>query len=164
MRKVMLGMLAWWGVVAVQAQPACSIDLLPALDKINALRAQGAMCGNRRMANAGPVRAHPALDASARSFAQDLATQDRLSHLNTAGQALRARLRESGYAMRTAAENVAGGAETLDEVLEQWMASPLHCENLMAPEFQEFGLACATGSGALERFWVLQLAQPARAP
>lgn len=100
------------------------------------------------------------LMASARRYAQELAARDRIDHLGAAGSSLRARLREGGYAMRTAGENLAGGPETLDEAMAQWLASPAHCENLMLAEFQEFGLACVSGPGRYKHYWVLHLAAP----
>ena len=62
--------------------------------------------------------------------------------------------------MQVAGENLAGGPETLDEALAVWIASPVHCENLMWPAFTEFGLACVRGTGKFQRYWVLHLAQP----
>ncbi len=66
--------------------------------------------------------------------------------------------------MQVSAENLAGGPETLDEVLAQWLASPAHCEHLMAADLQEFGLACAAHPDSQRRYWVLQLATPAGGP
>ncbi|MFN3305031.1 MAG: CAP domain-containing protein, partial [Roseateles sp.] len=109
------------------------------------------------------LRWHDALAAAAQRHAQDLAARGRLDHLGAEGASLRTRLRAAGYALRQAGENLAGGPETLDEALAQWLASPVHCENLMEPQFQELGLACVTGAGPLQRYWVLQLAAPARA-
>jgi uncharacterized protein YkwD len=63
--------------------------------------------------------------------------------------------------MRVSGENLAGGPQTLDEALAQWLASPTHCENLMAAEFEDFGLACVASRGRLQRYWVLQMAAPA---
>lgn len=147
--------------VPVRALDGCPVDVEAAQRTLNALRAQAQTCGARQWPAVQPLRGHPALAESARRYAAELATLDRLDHVGTHGATLRTRLREVGYAMRVSGENLAGGPETLEEALAQWLASPAHCENLMAADFDEFGLACVAGPGRLQRYWVLQLAAPA---
>ena len=148
------------------AMPAagCQPDAEVAARAINALRAQARSCGARLMPAAPALRWQATLDDTARRHAADIAARDRLDHLSASGASLRARLHEAGYLMRLSGENLAGGGETLDETLGQWLASPAHCENLMLADFQEFGLACAPGAGQLQRYWVLELAAPLAQP
>lgn len=148
------------GVAAATSGPDCQPAAADVERSLNALRAQARACGERSLPQAPALRWQALLAASAQRHAQDLAARDRLDHLGADGAALRMRLRAAGYAMRQAGENLAGGAETLDEALAQWLASPAHCENLMGAEFQEVGLACVTGPGQLQRYWVLQLGAP----
>ncbi|RZL35943.1 MAG: CAP domain-containing protein [Rubrivivax sp.] len=140
-------------VLAADCQP----DAETATRALNAVRAQAQSCG----AAAPALRWHALLGASAHRHALELADRDRLDHVSASGATLRTRLREAGYAMRVSGENLAGGPVTLDEALAQWLASAGHCQNLMLADFQEFGLACVTGPGKLQRYWVLQLAAPA---
>lgn len=146
---------------AAAAEPTCQPDEAAALAALNALRAQARQCGATSWPAAPALRAHPLLAGTAHRYAQELAARDRIDHVGAAGDSLRARLRESGYVMRLSAENLAGGPETLDEALAQWLASPAHCENLMLAEVQDVGLACVSGPGRLQRYWVLHLAAPA---
>jgi uncharacterized protein YkwD len=127
---------------------------------LNAVRQLAQRCGDRAFAPGSALQANPLLEASALRYAQELSARDRIDHVGQASTSLRARLRESGYAMQVAGENLAGGPETLDEALAVWIASPVHCENLMWPAFTEFGLACVRGTGKFQRYWVLHLAQP----
>jgi uncharacterized protein YkwD len=127
---------------------------------LNLLRHQAQRCGERVFAAASELQVNPLLEASALRYAQELAARDRIDHVGQASSSLRARLRESGYAMQVAGENLAGGPETLDEALAGWIASPVHCENLMWPAYTEFGLACVRGTGKFQRYWVLHLAKP----
>jgi len=143
------------------AEPSCQPAADAVQSALNAVRAKAQPCGARTWPAAPALRESPLLAESARRYALELAGHDRLDH--GAAGSLRARLREAGYVMRTAGENLAGGPETLDEALAQWLASPAHCENLMLPDFQEFGLACVNGTGQLQRYWVLHLAAPAAA-
>lgn len=156
---LLLPSLVCAGLAVAHGEP-CRPEAETARAALNALRAQARSCGGRVLPAAPPLRWLPLLDDSAQRQARDLATRDRLDHVGAAGASLRSRLREAGYPMRVAGENLAGGPETLDEVLAQWLASPAHCENLMAADVQEFGLACANGSGALQHYWVLHLAAP----
>lgn len=149
---------------AALAQTDCQPADEAARAALAALRAQPQRCGERLWPAVPALRESPVLAQTARRFAQELAARDRIEHVGAAGDSLRARLREAGYVMRLSAENLAGGPETLDEAMAQWLASPAHCENLMLAEVQEFGLACVTGPGRFQRYWVLHLAAPAAPP
>ena len=145
---------------AAMAAPGCQPDADATVRALNTLRAQAQTCGHRAWPAAPALRWQATLGGSARRYAQELAARDRLDHVGAHGATLRTRLREAGYVMRVSGENLAGGPETLDEVLALWLASPAHCENLMGAEFEEVGLACVAGPGQLQRYWVLQLAAP----
>jgi uncharacterized protein YkwD len=148
--------------------PAHAGDCPPAPEAVvaavNALRAQPRSCGARAWAAAPALRWQPLLADAAARHARDLAARDRLDHAGADGATLRQRLRAAGYAMRLSGENLAGGPETLDEVLAVWLASPAHCDNLMQAGFEEVGLACVAGPGRLQRYWVLELATPRSSP
>lgn len=149
-------------VPQARALDDCQVDAEQAQRALNALRARGQACGNRRWSAALPLRWHATLGESARRYAVELASLDRLDHVSASGATLRTRLHEAGYRMRASGENLSGGPETLEQALAQWLASPAHCDNLMAADFEEFGLACAVGPGRLQRYWVLQLAAPVK--
>jgi len=156
-------LLALAGSALAAPQGGCEgVDAEASVRAVNALRGQARQCGERTLPAAASLRWQATLAGSAQRYAQELARRDRLDHVGEAGASLRMRMREAGYLMRAAGENLAGGPETLDEALAQWLASPTHCENLMGAEFEEFGLACATGPGQLQRYWVLQLGAPVR--
>jgi uncharacterized protein YkwD len=170
MLRSSLLLVAWvWAagaVLATEPQPACQPDADQALAALNALRAQARRCGPVEWAAARPLRWNSELQVSTLRFAEELARRDEITHAGTgkASGSLRARLRDAGYAMRLAAENLAGGPESLPEALELWAASPTHCENLMLADVSEVGLACVVGPGHLQRYWVLHLATPLRPP
>jgi uncharacterized protein YkwD len=151
-------------VPRARALDDCQAEPEQAQRAVNALRARGQTCGNRLWPAVPALRWHAALGESSRRYAVELATLDRLDHVGANGATLRTRLREAGYVMRASGENLAGGPETLDEALAQWLASPAHCENLMAADFEDFGLACVASRGKLQRYWVLEMAAPAGRP
>ncbi|KQV88238.1 CAP domain-containing protein [Pelomonas sp. Root1237] len=164
MRALLPLLLGLTALAPAVAQQSCQPDAAAVQAMLNALRTQPQACGERVWPAVAALRASTVLADSARRYAEELAARDRIDHVGAAGTSLRTRLREAGYLMRSAGENLAGGPETLDEAMAQWLASPAHCENLMAVDFQEFGLACVTGPGRLQRYWVLHLAAPATRP
>lgn len=148
------------GAVAAGPQPACPAapDLQQqALALVNTLRAQARSCGAAVLPAAAALRWDPRLLASAQAYAEELARRDTLSHEGQQARSLRERLRTAGYRMRLAGENLAAGPDTVEEALAQWLASPAHCDNLMAAEFDDMGLACVPGQGRYEHYWVLHL-------
>lgn len=164
MRSLLLLLLVLSGPAPAAPDGGCQPDAQASAAALNALRAQARQCGSHFWPAAPALRWQAALGDSAQRYALELARRDRVEHVGEAGQSLRARLHEAGYALRMAGENLAGGPETLDEALAHWLASATHCENLMTIEFQDFGLACVTGPGHWQRYWVLQMAAPAGRP
>ncbi|HEV6963924.1 CAP domain-containing protein [Roseateles sp.] len=164
MRSSLLLCLALAASASVGAAEGCAVEPEAAVRAVNALRAEGRRCGPRWWPAAPALRWQAQLAESTRRYAEELAQHDRLDHVGEGGANLRTRLLEAGYAMRVAGENLSGGPQALDEALADWLASPPHCENLMAPDFEEFGLACVGGPGRLQRYWVLQLAAPRSSP
>lgn len=145
---------------AAWADPGCQPTAEAVAAALNGVRSRAQQCGERVWPAVAPLRENAVLAASARRYALELAARDRVDHIGAAGDSLRVRLREVGYVMRVSGENLAGGPETVDEALAQWLASPAHCENLMLADFQEFGLACVSGPGRFQRYWVLHVAAP----
>ena len=164
MRALLPLLLGVAGLAPAVADEGCQPATEAAHAALNALRARAQQCGGRVWPAAPSLRPNPVLAESAHRYALELAARDRVDHVGAAGTSLRTRLREAGYAMRVSGENLAGGPETLDEAMAQWLASPAHCENLMLADFQEFGLACVNGPGQFKHYWVLHLAAPLATP
>lgn len=147
------------GAPALAAPLTCPADLEASLAKINALRLRPQLCGGRSVPAAAPLRWDARLAASAQRFAEELRRRDLLSHEGQDLPRLRDRLRAAGYPFRAGGENLAAGAETVDDALEQWRESAGHCENLMQPNFRDVGLACviAAPDAQYMSYWVLHL-------
>lgn len=54
-------------------------------------------------------------------------------------------LRKNGYTHAYAAENLASGFETVQVLLEGWMESPGHRDNILSPLYNECGVAILDG-------------------
>jgi uncharacterized protein YkwD len=95
------------------------------------------------------------LYASALEHSTDLAMSDTFSHYGSGTEyditgngepsIFYERIVANGYSnYYSVGENIAGGQETLDEVMYAWLNSPGHCENIMNPNYTEVGVAIVT--------------------
>jgi uncharacterized protein YkwD len=103
-----------------------------------------------------PLALQPRLIESAKWKAQDMAKRNYFEHEDRPGHDYINRARENGYSdWRYLGENIAAGQRTPEEVVEEWMASPGHRENILRPEFREIGIAFATETHSeYQRYWV----------
>jgi uncharacterized protein YkwD len=147
---------------AVDAGCASAEFAREVLQRINALRQRGAVCGRRGAFGAlAPVQWHPQLAAGASAYAHEMAAYGHFGHAGPAGGALDQRLRASGYPFRVAAENIASGQQSIDEVLGSWMNSEGHCTNIMNGALRDVGMACADGQPQdAGPYWTLMLGTP----
>lgn len=131
-----------------------------ALAKLNDYRAAQARCGVQgRFGAAAPVTWQPVLAAVATAHSRDMARRNSLNHGSSDGRTLTQRLDAAGYAWSAAAENIAAGQPQLAQVLSDWVRSPAHCANQMAPTYTEAGLACQRAADGTP-YWTLVLAKP----
>jgi uncharacterized protein YkwD len=150
---------------AMQAGASCSVPRLKAevLARVNAARARGANCGSAgHFGPAPPLVWNDALARAAERHSQDMVAHNLFSHTGSDGSELRQRAEAVGYAWRTLAENLASGRETVDGTVEQWLASPGHCANLMNARLVDVGVACAQGGprNAFTHYWTMALGTP----
>lgn len=106
----------------------------------NQARARGQRCGSKAFPAVPPLTLSPQLSDAAHEHSRDLARHNMLSHEGSDGSTVAERVTRTGYGWLTVGENVAAGPTTAQSVMEGWLASPGHCENLMSPRFTEMGL------------------------
>jgi uncharacterized protein YkwD len=132
-----------------------------ALQLVNEVRARGTRCGQRSFAPAPPVRLSGTLADVALGHAADMAQHNYFEHEDRAGHSPADRVRAVGYQEKLVGENIAYGPKSADEVVQGWLDSPGHCENIMDPRFAEMGLAHAAGHASKRGlYWVQLLAAP----
>jgi uncharacterized protein YkwD len=132
-----------------------------ALELVNQVRARGTRCGQRSFAPTSPLTLSPTLATVAFGHAADMADHDYFEHEDLAGRSPAQRVRAGGYQEKLVGENIAYGPKSIDEVVQGWLESPDHCENIMDPRFAQMGIAYAPGQ--LSRrglYWVQLLAAP----
>ena len=95
------------------------------------------------------LRGHHELAQVARAHAEEMALDGYLSHINPAGQNPLERVHAAGITgFRLLAENIAATnkrGDRIAEIIDSWMNSPIHRENLLNPAFNTTGIAVVEG-------------------
>ncbi len=105
-----------------------------------------------------PLGLNSQLAQAAQIHTQNMALQDFFSHTGLDGSSVGNRVAATGYQFSTAAENIAAGYSTPEQVVEGWMNSPGHRANILNPNLQEIGvgyvfLANDVGNSNYNHYW-----------
>jgi uncharacterized protein YkwD len=130
------------------------------LDLVNAARSRSRTCGTERYAATDPLTSSRKLNEAAASHARDMARKKYFDHRGADGSQPGDRVRRAGYQPRISGENIAFGPESVEEVVEGWLASPGHCANIMEPRFKHLGVGVATGARRGRIYWVQTFGAP----
>lgn len=96
------------------------------------------------------------LDKAAQSLACDNAARQTISHESSDGGTLKTRLRKAGYAFRTAAENTGRGFGSGARVVEWWMGSDKHRDNILLRKAKDAGIGIAVSAAPDNKLhWIL---------
>lgn len=135
------------------------LEVTAFLEDLDTVRRQVLEVSNRARRRAGrdPLVASSSLDQAAQRHAEDMLRRGYFDHLSPEDHGPDVRVREEGYAPVTLRENIAQGQRDADEVVEGWLGSPAHRENLLAPDVSEHGIGVAWGrddDDSLRVVWV----------
>lgn len=109
------------------------------------------------------------LNQSAQGHSDDMAYNDFFSHTGSNGSTLETRLKAVGYAYWSAAENIAAGYSTPEDVVDAWYnetpPNDGHRLNILNCDLQEIGvgytyLADDTGKKNYHHYWVQDFGKP----
>jgi len=129
------------------------------LGAINKVRATPTDCkdGKGIITSAQPLIWNDNLYTASLEHATDLAKSNTFAHLGSGsvyditGYSLGRkslfyeRIEANGYGLyRSLDENIAGGQNNLNEVVNAWLESSTHCANLMSHDFTEMGMSVVT--------------------
>ena len=132
-----------------------------ALELVNQVRTRGTRCGQRSFSPTSPVTLSATLASVAFGHAADMAEHDYFEHEDLMGRSPAQRVRAAGYQEKLVGENIAYGPKSVDEVVQGWLDSPDHCENIMDPRFAQMGIAVAPGQRSRRGlYWVQLLVAP----
>jgi len=128
------------------------------MQRVNALRAAGAVCGSTAYAATVPLAWNSLLLQAASGHSSDMAQNNYFSHTSLDGRTMVQRVVATGYTYSALGENIAAGQSTVESVITGWTNSPGHCQNLMNPAFRDIGVACVRSDTSNYRYyWTMVL-------
>ncbi len=118
----------------------------------------------RRQAGRRPLALDPRLDAAAQRHAEDMLERSYFAHRGRDGRTVRERSRAAGYEWEAIGENIALNQLSVKEVVESWMRSPGHRENILDRRYTQTGIGLAMGrdpkTGEYRVLWVQTFGLP----
>jgi len=152
----------WLIIAAPFAPPDAAADrdvAAQVLRLVNAARSRERLCGRRPQPAAPALQLDATLSAAAREHAQDMLRYGYFDHAGRDGSTPGTRVAARGYRYQLVGENIAEGPQSPQEVVQGWIDSPGHCQNLMDPRFRDMGIAFAVNSAGRPRIeWVQDFA------
>lgn len=102
------------------------------------------------------------LDRAAQAHADDMARRSYYGHASPEGRRVSDRVAAQAYWHLAAGENLASGQFSVEEVMDGWMKSPAHRENILQRLFTDAGFGVAFGEldGVPTVFWVQVFGRP----
>jgi uncharacterized protein YkwD len=128
------------------------------LAAINEARSTARMCGATTYSATVSVTWNDDLAEAAYKHSADMATNHFFSHTGSDGNSPATRISQEGYHWSALGENIAYGYPTVEDVIQGWLGSEGHCQNIMSPIFTEIGAAIAGTTNI--PYWTLDLAKP----
>jgi hypothetical protein len=95
------------------------------------------------------------LSQVARAHSADMAKYNYFDHVNLSGQSPYDRMEAAGYSFWSAGENIAAGNSVGTVILNQWVNSSGHRNNMLS-DYQELGVGYAENSSASYRYYSTQ--------
>ena len=151
-----------WLVVAAPFMPPSPGDRQAVsrrvLELTNQARSHARRCGSESFPAAPPLSSAPStLERAAREHSDDMAKNDYMDHTGRDGSSPAERITRTGYKWRTVGENLASGVMTPEDVVNGWVGSPHHCENLMNARFTQMAVAFAVNPSSRGGIYWTQL-------
>jgi uncharacterized protein YkwD len=139
---------------AKPAKPAKPDPEAPTLDEQRVLDLVNA---ERRRWGRRPLRLNRHLMRVARRHAANMARWNMMSH--NLGGSVSQRIAAHGVAMRSAGENIAQGQRGAQHVMNTWLASSGHRNNILSTGYSDIGVAVAYSNSGTP-YWVQVFANP----
>jgi len=115
---------------------------------VNQRRAAGATCGGTAYPPVAALAMNANLRLAAQGHSQDMATNNYFSHTSLDGRTYVDRIRAAGYTGSFLAENIAAGYGSPASVVNGWMGSTGHCQNIMSGSYRSIGVGYAFRAGS----------------
>lgn len=95
--------------------------------------------------NLHQLQTNPLLEQAAAAKAKDIFEQQYFQHLSPQGKNFSDFIKETNYQANRIGENLAKNISSPAGLIQSWLDSPPHRDNLLNPYFQEIGLSILTG-------------------
>ena len=114
----------------------------------------------RALQGLSPLSATAILTNIAEDYACEMIEGSFFDHISpVTGSTVGSRALQYGYMFRKVGENLAGGQESPEQVLSEWMDSPGHRANILDADYTEMGAAVRLG-GEFGIYWVQEFGLP----
>ncbi|GAA3922053.1 CAP domain-containing protein [Actinoplanes auranticolor] len=114
---------------------------------------------NRRRGGCDKLTVDRRLIVAANRHAAEMARRGYFAHEDLRGQRAGDRVEDAGYQWSRYGENIARGQDSVAEVVDGWMKSPEHRENIMDCALREVGVGLAFSADRTP-YWVQDFATP----
>jgi uncharacterized protein YkwD len=114
---------------------------------------------NRRRGGCEALTLDRRLIAAANRHAADMARRGYFAHESPSGDRAGERVQDAGYRWSRYGENIARGQDSVAEVVDGWMHSPEHRENIMDCQLHQMGVGLAFAADRTP-YWVQDFATP----
>jgi uncharacterized YkwD family protein/spore coat assembly protein SafA len=134
---------------------------VPLLTGVKSIESQVIQLVNQERAAHGlkALKANWQLSRVARIKSEDMRVQGYFSHTSPTYGSPFDMIRAFQIDFRTAGENIAAGQSTAKQVMESWMNSPGHRQNILNADFTELGVGYASG-GSQRHYWTQMFIRP----
>lgn len=130
-------------------------------DGVNALATEIAagLNSSRRANGLNQLAFDRKLSIAAQGHACDMTQNDFFSHVGSDGSDVKARTRAAGHDDCFVGENIAWGFPRASQIVDGWMNSPGHRQNMLLQGVTKFGIGITKGAGSKGPNWVLLVAR-----
>lgn len=145
------------GCVEISTRP----EVVGVLSETNIGRGVQQDCGIHGLKNAvGTVQLNDELMLAAQNHSDDMAANNFMEHTGSDGSSPGDRARATNYVGSTIGENIARGYRTPKAVVQAWIDSDGHCQNMMNGVYTELGVGFAMSPMTGEFFWTQLFGRP----
>jgi uncharacterized protein YkwD len=115
----------------------------------------------RKMHGCGALTVNATLNKVAQAHSTDMAVHNYFSHNSKNGATPFDRMRLAGYRYSWAAENIAAGQTSADQVMVAWMRSPGHRANILNCHLTQIGVGYAVNTkSTYQVYWTQDFGTP----
>ena len=100
-----------------------------------------------------PLCLNKKLHVAAQAHSDDMAANNFMAHKGSDGSTMSQRITLAGYDWVSVAENVAAGQVTVDAVMQGWIDSPKHLENIMGDHTMFASAYAFNEHGTYQHYW-----------